>query len=623
MFNNYDLNKKLINNNINNIKELILTKPKKYKNFIVNDISKVFHEEEVNLLGKIISKPILIKNQSERKKNYLKISILVNDKIIKILIFNNFFFNILKSGQNIFIKGKYYLYQNCVIASFVSLNTNIANNIQPIYKLKKISDKKITIFLKKVFNSPKLIIKENLDNNFLKKYNLISRKKAFENLHIPQNKNLLNQALIRFKFEEALKINKKWLKEKHHLIPKKPLIFSNKEKFIKKIIEKITFELTKNQKTIINDIFNDFQKENYTQRLIQGDVGSGKTIIAFISAMAIIEKKKQVIMMAPTEILSKQHYSNFKKFFPEIKSLCLNSKTKNLNILKKEIKNNNIQMIFGTHILSNLNIPNLGLIIIDETHKFGTDIKNKITAQNTPSDILYLTATPIPKCLASIYLGFLCISSLIEKPKINQSQIITKKINFNQIIDILKKNQYKKEQTYIIVPAIKDNKKIYNIEKITSFLENQKIKDFYVLHGQKKSEEQEKIIYNFTKNNKGILIATSIIEVGIDIKNVTTIIILGAEYFGLSQLHQLRGRIGRNNKKENYCFIVSEKNNERFKIFQKENNGFKLSQFDLKIRGPGSFLRKEQSGFIKYHFLDIVTDYKILLQVKKDLEKII
>ncbi|WP_246058864.1 DEAD/DEAH box helicase [Candidatus Phytoplasma pini] len=512
------------------------------------------------------------------------------------------------------MKGKYNLFKNLLTISFISFNVSIKNHIKAIYKYKNISDKAVTFLLKQIFQHPQLKIKENLNSYFLKKYNLLSRKEALQNLHLPLNQKKLQQSFLRFKYEEAYKIISKWHKEQQEL-PTKEIIRLDIHQ-LKKIIKQIPFQLTQNQKQILNDVYRDFQKQTPIQRLIQGDVGSGKTIIAFLAALGIIFAKKQVIMMSPTEILAKQHYFNFKKLFPNIKTILLTSKSTKKKLLIDNIKNNHFEIIFGTHFLANIDYYKIGLIIIDEIHKFGTEIKQKTINKNFKADVLYLTATPIPRTLASIYFNFLSISSLKEKPY-DKKNIITQKCSFPEIIKILKQNQARNEQTYIVVPAIQDNKKYFNIQKIIPFLEKNQIKNVYVLHGKKKSKEQEQIMNNFINDDKGILLTTSIIEVGIDISNATTIIILGAEYFGLSQLHQLRGRVGRNQKK-NFCFLVTKKNSERLNILEKENDGFKLSIFDLKHRGPGDFLGKEQSGFFKYHFLDILRDFNIIDGIKKE-----
>jgi ATP-dependent DNA helicase RecG len=424
---------------------------------------------------------------------------------------------------------------------------------------------------------------------------------------------MLSKTFERFKFEEAFQIMKKWFTKLKKIPSKEPIQFDIN--YVKKMIQNIPFELNQNQKKIVNEIYLDLKKKYTTKRLIQGDVGTGKTIIAFIASIGVISTKKQVLMMSPTEILAKQHYINFNKLFPNIKTIYITSKSKNKKLLKNGIKNNNFQMIFGTHLLANLEFHKLGLIIIDETHKFGTNIKKKTSLNNLKIDSLYLTATPIPKTLITIFLDFLNVSSLKENPY-KKKNIITKICSFNQIEILLKKNQKKNEQSYVVVPAIQENHKYFSIQKIKYFFIKKNISNFYILHGKKKTEEKEEIMNNFINDTKGILLTTSIIEVGIDIPNATMIIILGAENFGLSQLHQLRGRVGRNTKK-NYCFLVSNKKYERLKILEKEGNGFKLSEFDLKNRGPGDFLGSKQSGFFKYNFLDISKDFSILVKIKE------
>ncbi|MDW3617659.1 MAG: helicase-related protein [Candidatus Phytoplasma pruni] len=620
MFVKSNLYPKLVQNDINTLKELIFYKPKKYQNFLLSNINQAMDKEIINVIGKIVSEPISSKDDSDKKR--LNFQILIHDDVfLDVVLFNKFYLaNFLKINKNVFIKGKYNLYNKSITASLISFDLKNKNKIKPVYGIKNITDRSITTFLKNIFNKPQLKIKENLSPLFLKKYNLIDRKEALMNLHLPKSQQLLHKTLKRFKHEEALNIAQKLFEEKKKLPFKKPLNYGNY--YIKTIMQKIPFSLTDNQKKIVKDIYSDLKQNYPTKRLIQGDVGSGKTITVFLAAIAVISAKKQVLMMAPTEILAKQHYLNFTKLFPEIKTIFITSKSKKKKTLQKAIYNNEYQMVIGTHLLANTEFHDLGLIIIDETHKFGTDVKDKTSFQNLQADVLYLTATPIPKTLAVMYFGLLKTSLLTEPPYAKKS-IITERFPFEDIVPLLKENQAKNEQTYIVVPAIKQNAKKFNIETIKYFLEEEKIQHLYVLHGKKNNQEQEDIMAGFVKNPQGILLATTIIEVGIDIPNATTIVILGADRFGLSQLHQLRGRVGRN-EKQNYCFLVPENptDNQRLNILEQESNGFKLSEFDLKNRGPGDFVGKKQSGYLKYHFLNVATDFKIISQVQKDFENL-
>ncbi|WP_231834337.1 helicase-related protein [Candidatus Phytoplasma mali] len=593
---------------------MIKQKPKKYENYLLTEINNLEHQKDVMIYGKIASLPKLFKKKVFRI--HFKI-FLENNILIEVITFNNLYLlDILKINQIIIVKGKYYNDKKTIIASLISTNLEIDFRIKPIYNFKDISDKNVTKIIKYILNKYPQLIKENLPLKIIKKYNFMTRIEAFKNLHLPENNQKLKLAFKRLKYEEAFIISKKLFQIKKNLPFKDPLEYNIK--LVKKIITTIPFELTLSQKKTINSIYKDFKKQHQVQRLIQGDVGSGKTIIAFLSAFGVITAYKQVLMMAPTEILAQQHYLNFNKMFPGVKSVILTSKNKKKEILKKQIKNNEIQMIIGTHILANIDFFSLGLVIIDEQHKFGLEIKQKAIFKDPTANIIYLTATPIPKTLALTYLENIEVS-FVEKNEMLNKKVITQQIKKRQMLEILKKNQQNNSQTYIVVPAIKDNKKNFNIVQITDYLETANIDNLYILHGKQNKEKQETLIKNFINNKCGILLATTIIEVGIDIPNVNTIIILGANYFGLSQLHQLRGRVGRGYK-QGYCFLITEKENERLKILQKEHDGFVLSNYDLKKRGPGEFLGLKQSGYFKNRFLRLPQDFKILKQTKKDIE---
>ncbi|MGA0448012.1 MAG: DEAD/DEAH box helicase [Candidatus Phytoplasma pyri] len=608
------LNLKLKQNNIKKFIDLIKQKPKKYENYLLTEIKNLEQQKDVMITGKIASIPKLFKKKVFRI--HFKI-FLDNNILIEVVAFKYLYLlNVLKLNQIIIVKGNYYKDKKIIVASLISTNLKMDFNIQPIYNLKDISDKNVTKIIKYILNKYPQLIKENLPLKIIKKYNLMTRQEAFKNLHLPENNQKLKLSLQRLKYEEAFIISKKLFQIKKNLPLKQPLKYNIQ--LVKEIITTIPFELTLTQKKTINSIYKDFKKQHQVQRLIQGDVGSGKTIVAFLSAFGVITANKQVLMMAPTEILAQQHYHNFKKMFPEVKSVILTSKNKKKEILKKQIKNNEVQMIIGTHILANIDFFSLGLVIIDEQHKFGLEIKQKTIIKDQTADIIYLTATPIPKTLALTYLENIEVS-FIEKNEMLNKKVITKQIKKSQMLEILKKNQKNNSQTYIVVPAIKDNKKNFNIVQTTEYLEAANINDLYVLHGKQNKDKQETLIKNFINNKRGILLATTIIEVGIDIKNVNTIIILGANHFGLSQLHQLRGRVGRGYK-QGYCFLITEKENERLRILQKEHDGFVLSNYDLKKRGPGEFLGFKQSGYFKNKFLKLPQDFKILKQTKKDIE---
>lgn len=610
------LNQKLKKNNITKLTDLFLIKPKKYENYTLSDITKINNSQQiVSVLGTIYNQPKLLKT----KKIIIHFKMMLQENLlIEVIIFNRLYLlDMLKPQKIIIVKGKYDINKKIISATIITDNLNLKNTIKPIYNLKDIADKTIIKMMKYILDKNVTEIKENLPLTIIKKHNLMDRREALQNLHLPQNSHQLQSALNRLKYEEAFQMTKKWFEQQQKLPFKEPLKYNIQ--LIKKIIKAIPFELTPTQKITLNEIYKDFKKNQPTQRLIQGDVGSGKTIIAFLAAVGAITAKKQVLMMVPTEILAQQHYTNFIKMFPKIKTILLSSANKDKQKLKQKIKNNQTQMIIGTHILANIEFFDLALIIIDEQHKFGLAIKYKIIMNNKKADIIYMTATPIPKTLILSNLGNIN-TSIIKKNIIFEKKVITKKISQDKMLNILNQNQNKKQQTYIIAPAIKKNKKKFNITNMLNYLTKAKMKNLYVLHGKQNKEEQDKLIKNFVNNKCGILLTTTIIEVGLDLQNVNTIVIVGADCFGLSQLHQLRGRVGRNNQ-QGYCYLIADnKNNERLEILTKESDGFKLSDYDLIKRGPGKFFGLKQSGYFQNKFLSLPKDFKILLQTKKDIE---
>ncbi|MDD3067812.1 MAG: DEAD/DEAH box helicase, partial [Acholeplasmataceae bacterium] len=377
----------------------------------------------------------------------------------------------------------------------------------------------------------------------------------------------------------------------------------------------------------VNDIFRDFKKNVQSFRLIQGDVGSGKTIVSLIAAYAIMTAKEQVAFMAPTELLVNQHYQFFTSMIHDFKILRLTSSTKNKEKEKMDLELNHYDMVIGTHALieEDVKFRQLGLVIIDEQHKFGVEARQQLIDKALHKDVLYLTATPIPRTLAMVVYGDSHVSAIKEKPKqrkLIETQIIHRD-DMTPLIEDIKLTIAKKEHVYLVVPAIHSDRLNDNMDTILELLNTYGFHHVYMLHGEQSKEENESSMKKFIENQGSILLSTSMIEVGIDLPTATMIAIFSAERFGLAQLHQLRGRVGRSHLKS-VCYLVTNGlDHERLDVLKKTQDGFKLSEFDLKQRGPGDFIGLDQSGFPEFKFLDLQTDYDILLKAQEEVLKLL
>ncbi|WP_025725105.1 ATP-dependent DNA helicase RecG [Acholeplasma granularum] len=605
---------------IYSIYDLVNYLPKSYSDFRVKSFDSLNHLETATIIGKI-SKSLEV---THKKVHIIHTSILTSDlHEVNLTIFGrSYLTKQLKLGDEVIVKGKYNLFYNEINVDYISTNLKVPD-IKPIYQMENISDPKFSNIIKNIFLNHLVEIYETLPTKLIKKHNLMDRKLALKTMHLPYDYNELNDAYNRFKYEEAFL---HLLKYHLSLAPRKlrgPINYDIN--WVKLQIKKLPYNLTKDQKEATNDIFIDYKQNYSTYRLIQGDVGTGKTFVTFIAALGMISAGYQVAFLAPTEILVRQHHENFKNHFPDIKSELLTSSIKNKNDILKKLETGDTKIIFGTHILSSDQtiFNNLGLAIIDEQHKFGVDLRDNLIKKVITGDTIYLSATPIPRSLSLTFFGDLDVSNIKEKPRNTtpiKSYLLDDK-KFDKVISILKDTQIKFEQSFIVVPAIMDAGIKHSIHSIFTKLEPFfNSADLYVIHGQLKFEEIESIMDDFMNNPKGILLSTTIIEVGIDVKNATTIIIMGAEYFGLSQLHQLRGRVGRGNKSGSCYFVSSKTDTERLKLLLEHHDGFNLSLYDLKLRGPGVFSSITQSGQFNFKYLDLKTDLKILQELIPDVK---
>ena len=463
-------------------------------------------------------------------------------------------------------------------------------------------------------------------------------KDALSQLHFPENADLLSNAYYRLKFDEhlILQIFLALIKLNIKLSISKP--FKDIGPYFSIIRDCLKFELTNAQKRVIAEIHGDMKKKYSMNRLLQGDVGSGKTIVAILSASLAVGNNSQVAIMAPTEILASQHFKSFKDELAQAKITCCllvgKMKKKDRTDVLSNLENGNISVVIGTHALIQEDVvfKDLGLVIIDEQHRFGVEQRSKLTSKGSNPHLLSMTATPIPRTLSITYMGDMDLSIIDELPK-NRIPITTKiieKSRLSKVYSFMKKQIDLGLQCMIVYPLVEESEKsdlaaaVEMYEKLkTSTFSNYQIG---LVHGKMTPEEKKEVMQKFQNNKVKIVVSTTVIEVGIDVPNATVMLIEHAERFGLTQLHQLRGRVGRG-KEKSYCILVNRGSNNlslsRLEIMEQTNDGFKIADKDLILRGPGDYVGYQQSGFVKYKIANMITDGAIIRKARALADKLI
>jgi len=467
---------------------------------------------------------------------------------------------------------------------------------------------------------------------FLQKHKLVSRYEALHWIHFADKEKDVKRAIYRLKFDEHffLQLLMALKKESNSRVGTKPL--NKTGPHIKLIYDQLNFELTDAQNRVLKEIRTDLGKPITMNRLLQGDVGSGKTIVAVLAAAIAIGNNVQIAVMAPTEILVRQHYESFKKFSEIGKITCAilvgNTKEGERKKVIDALKTGRIDLIVGTHALiqKDIEFKNLGLVIVDEQHRFGVVQRGDLVEKGLNPHFLAMTATPIPRTLAITYHGDMDLSIIDELPK-HRKPVITKKIGperLKNVYNFMNNEVSKGRQCMIVYPLVEETEKsdlaaaveAYETLSRTAFTNV----NVGLIHGRMKKEEKDNIMNEFSDNRIQILVSTTVIEVGIDVPNATVMLVEHADRFGLIQLHQLRGRVGRGSEKS-YCIFVqrdiTENSRKRLDIMERTNDGFVISDEDLKLRGPGEFFGIRQSGFFKYKIADLVMDGPIIKSARK------
>lgn len=616
------------NLNIFTIQDLITYYPYKYKLYHPVTLDNYEENTEVLINGYVASDAKIY----YIKRNLNKISFRLNTgtKLINVTIFNRpFIKQHLLLNKYISVIGKYNVKTNTFTASDIKLTPIIKDEIEPIYHttqgLKQVNIHKIiNNLLEKNIYVPSLIPEE-----YIKEYSLLDKLTAIKEIHNPTSTNNLKQAEICLKYEElfeyTLKINYlKYLKDKTTSSYIKTFDTSK----LDNLIASLPFKLTDSQVNAVEDIKKDFNSPKHMNRLILGDVGSGKTIISFLALYMNYLSGYQGVLMAPTEILIKQHYENIKKILTDLNIEILTGSTtkKDRDKIIENLKKGQIDILLSTHSVLNDDVvfKNIGLVVTDEQHRFGVNQRKNLQNKGENVDVLYMSATPIPRTLALTIFKDMDITEIKTKP-LNRKPKITKLYKTSEIKEVLYEmlDEIKKgHQIYVVSPLIEneeENTKLasvnYLYEKINVAL-NGKV-PIGVLHGKLKNEEKENIMNDFKSNKTKILISTTIIEIGVDVSNATMIVIFNAERFGLATLHQLRGRIGRNDI-ESKCILISDYDTPRLKILEESEDGFYISEKDFELRGAGDLFGVKQSGDMVFKIANLNKDFKILKKCSED-----
>ena len=621
---------------INTIDDLVTHYPFRYEILERTDLTKANDGDKVIIDGKIESVPILVRFKAGLNK--MSFRLVTPSGVVGVSIFNRAFLKKqLLVGTTVTVIGKFDKTKNVITANDIKLvGLSDKARIEPVYHATSgLTSKTLSSYINMALLEYGNNVEDFIPEYIRERYNFLNKKTSLNIIHNPSTLDKLKEVTIRLKYEELFnfmfKINYlRHLKKKENSGLKREIDYDKVNKFI----DTIPFKLTNDQKNAIDEILKDLENSSRMNRLLQGDVGSGKTIVSFIALLANAYSGYQGALMAPTEILAIQHYNNIKEFFKKEKKIKIEVLTGSTSKKEKTriysgLEDGSIDIVIGTHALiqDDVNYNNLGLVVTDEQHRFGVHQRANLQNKGIMPDVLYMSATPIPRTYALTIYGDMDVSTIKEQPKGRKKvdTIVKDDSEIKDVLNMMLDELKKHHQVYVIAPLIDDNNSQTDLNSVIKLKDEMqqafgKYFKIDIIHGKMATASKDMIMNKFKNNEIQILISTTVVEVGVDVQNATCMVIFDADRFGLSTLHQLRGRVGRGEDKS-LCILVSSSDTERLKIMEKVSDGFLISEEDFKLRGHGDLFGTKQSGDMIFKIANVRIDYKILLQAKKDSEE--
>lgn len=614
---------------INDVTDLLSYYPYRYQTYKINNINDVKPNENVIIEGIVDIMPLV--RFFSAKKNILSFRLYTSNKLINVSIYNRAFMKRnITPGKTITILGKYDEKRNTLVANNIILSKIEDNKIESIYHLTNgLNNKTLSKLIKNALDM-NIEIPDYIPDYLNERYDFINKMDAIRKIHFPESLQEIKEAKLKLIYEELflfmLKINYlKYLKTTDtHKEPKKCDKLD-----VQNFLNTLPFELTKDQISAVKEIYSDLTSTKRMNRLICGDVGSGKTIVGIISAYITYLSGYQTALMAPTEILATQHYENVKKLLSNtnmnIALLLGTTKKKEKEAIYKDLENGKIDLLIGTHALlsDKVSFKNLGLVITDEQHRFGVTQRESLRNKGSLPDILYMSATPIPRTYALTIYGDMDISLIKTKPSGRKEikTIIKDEKEIKSVLYLMLEELKNNHQIYVVSPLIEENETLdlTPVTELKTKMElafNNKV-NIGLLHGKLTKEEKERVMNDFISGKTKVLVSTTVIEVGVDNPNATMMVIFNAERFGLATLHQLRGRIGRNSL-ESTCILIGNEKNERLSVLASSSDGFYITEKDYEMRKEGDIFGVRQSGDMSFKIADIKRDFKVLMRAKED-----